>query len=89
MTSIGRRCRDGDVHSRAILITRTLSAASASLLVRVAEEKETNPQLPQTRPEALRLERRRYKGHSSEYRMTHSLSGVSCDRFQLTIFRWC
>ena len=47
MTSIGRRCRDGDVHSRAILITRTLSAASASLLVRVAEEKETNPQLPQ------------------------------------------
>ena len=27
MTSIGRRCRDGDVHSRAILITRTLSEA--------------------------------------------------------------
>ena len=29
MTSIGRRCRDGNVYSRAILITQTLSGAQA------------------------------------------------------------
>ena len=46
MTSIGRRCRGGNVYSRAILITRTLSGKQFPQKIR-SRGKTTPPRLPE------------------------------------------
>ena len=89
MTSIGRRCRDGDVHSRAILITRTLSEAcpdnGAGRKKKLIREPYVRHPPPWMRKEIRfmpEIQLRRFESHVKTSERVEDES-----RFQLTIFR--